>query len=416
LLISVLVAFFILIIISILVLLCACRSCMRKKKLNERKQQQHKEKEQHLNQQHGHNREKSMLASNSEEKQYLEAAHELEPEHSSLRCHENHNRLHYTHRHEHNRHKLNSNISSNEEEESISSSSVNDISYEKMSKLSESNYKEPTSKSLLLVGVGAQPANSHSSRNSQSSQSSNASSRSGAATTATFSMSGSSYKAATFNSGLGVFGEMDDEAENGTRSSGRSSEKLRKMITIDMLTPLMESQLHQQHSSSLTAAPLSSNRHSNQRDLLTTAHHHQPTNSPALTLSCFSNNNSNNANNSQISSGSSSVCTSSALSTAFLLGHSSTSQTKASSSTERQSPSFPINQSCSNAFNSNGFYQKNNKSMLADLQINLIENADSENSDDFLLNTSSNLEYLKAQSLFKTTPLNYYPSLNLNPG
>lgn len=36
-------------------------------------------------------------------------------------------------------------------------------------------------------------------------------------------------------------------------------------------------------------------------------------------------------------------------------------------------------------------------------------------SNDFIVNTSSNLEFLKAHSLFNTTPLNYYPSLNAGP-
>jgi hypothetical protein len=36
-----------------------------------------------------------------------------------------------------------------------------------------------------------------------------------------------------------------------------------------------------------------------------------------------------------------------------------------------------------------------------------------EDNDDFLMSTSSNLEFLKTHSLFNTTPLNYYPSMTL---
>ncbi|CAF0766270.1 unnamed protein product [Brachionus calyciflorus] len=48
---------------------------------------------------------------------------------------------------------------------------------------------------------------------------------------------------------------------------------------------------------------------------------------------------------------------------------------------------------------------ENNLNDLADFCVN-------EEDDDFLVSTSSNLEFLKTHSLFNSTPLNYYPSLN----
>ena len=54
------------------------------------------------------------------------------------------------------------------------------------------------------------------------------------------------------------------------------------------------------------------------------------------------------------------------------------------------------------------------------LELNHMNNLDFDEQDetdvDFLVSTSSNLEFLKAHSLFNTTPLNYYPSLNLTKG
>lgn len=47
---------------------------------------------------------------------------------------------------------------------------------------------------------------------------------------------------------------------------------------------------------------------------------------------------------------------------------------------------------------------ENNLNDLADFCVN-------EEDDDFLVSTSSNLEFLKTHSLFNSTPLNYYPSL-----
>jgi hypothetical protein len=46
---------------------------------------------------------------------------------------------------------------------------------------------------------------------------------------------------------------------------------------------------------------------------------------------------------------------------------------------------------------------------LADLDFD----EQNENEEDFIVSTSSNLEFLKAHSLFNTTPLNYYPTLNM---
>lgn len=50
---------------------------------------------------------------------------------------------------------------------------------------------------------------------------------------------------------------------------------------------------------------------------------------------------------------------------------------------------------------------ENNLNELADFCAN-------EEDEDFLVSTSSNLEFLKAHSMFNSTPLNYYPSINAN--
>jgi hypothetical protein len=50
---------------------------------------------------------------------------------------------------------------------------------------------------------------------------------------------------------------------------------------------------------------------------------------------------------------------------------------------------------------------ENNLNELADFCVN-----EEEDDEDFLVSTSSNLEFLKTHSLFNSTPLNYYPSLN----
>lgn len=44
----------------------------------------------------------------------------------------------------------------------------------------------------------------------------------------------------------------------------------------------------------------------------------------------------------------------------------------------------------------------------------LVDFCANEEDEDFLVSTSSNLEFLKAHSMFNSTPLNYYPSINPN--
>lgn len=103
-----------------------------------------------------------------------------------------------------------------------------------------------------------------------------------------------------------------------------------------------------------------------------------------------------------LSSGSSSICASS---NAPLL-HCNSSSANSTQSSYMNGP------------NQHQHELMNNLNLLNTINQNDLDFDEEDETDcaDFLVSTSSNLEFLKAHSLFNTTPLNYYPSLNLTNG
>jgi len=155
---------------------------------------------------------------------------------------------------------------------------------------------------------------------------------------------------------------------------------------------------------SANSQSLSSNTNTKHNFMLNSGghHHHHMTNGLDLmrnNLTTLTNLYNQNHYINALSSGSSSICASS--SNAPLLNCNSGSSANSTQSSSFMTAShMPPPQTSSSSHDTNH--------MDFDEQ--------DENDADFLVSTSSNLEFLKAHSLFNTTPLNYYPSLNLTKG
>lgn len=104
-----------------------------------------------------------------------------------------------------------------------------------------------------------------------------------------------------------------------------------------------------------------------------------------------------------ISSGSSSICASNApLLHANLNSANSTHSSFLTNNSQQQYNNL-------NNLTEHSYHLNAHNANLADLDFD----EQNENEEDFIVSTSSNLEFLKAHSLFNTTPLNYYPTLNM---
>ena len=181
----------------------------------------------------------------------------------------------------------------------------------------------------------------------------------------------------------------DDDINTHSNNSNHNHNESQKILTIDpsMSTAYMASANSQGSSSNAKSSTfaMSHTANSNQSDMLR---------SNLTTLTNLYN--QSHYMNALSSSGSNSVCASS--NAPLLNGSSSTNTTQSSSfMTHLHQQQLDMN---------------NVNVNLNDLDFDEQDETDA----DFLVSTSSNLEFLKAHSLFNTTPLNYYPTLNLPIG